>query len=62
LSASKQTQPAGSQQEWSAARAEHGALTEEEIEAALNDADLDLELEQLRLTRMQQLRYPSASI
>ena len=37
-------------------RAEHGAMTEEEIDAALNDEDLDLELEQLRLSRLQQLR------
>jgi hypothetical protein len=38
-------------------RAEHGAMTEEEIDAALNDEELDLEFEQLRLTRLQQLRF-----
>eukprot|EP00918_Siedleckia_nematoides_P069874 GHVU01152332.1.p1 GENE.GHVU01152332.1~~GHVU01152332.1.p1 ORF type:complete len:441 (+),score=63.81 GHVU01152332.1:117-1325(+) len=37
-------------------RAEYGAMTEEEIDAALNDDELDLELEQLRLSRLQQLR------
>ena len=38
------------------ARAEYGAMTEAEIEAALNDADLDGEFEKLRVTRLQQLR------
>jgi predicted DNA-binding protein (UPF0251 family) len=34
---------------------EHGAMTDAEIEAALNDDDFNAELEQLRLSRMQQL-------
>ena len=37
-------------------RAEHGAMTEEEIDAALNDDDFDLELEQLRLSRLQEIK------
>lgn len=45
------------------ARAEHGAMTEAEIDAALNDDELDQEFEHLRLARLQQLRsappYPT---